>query len=78
MTHDRPYRRAMPIALAVNELWRESGGQFDRALVPLFVMELERDRDGLGRAATVGVAAHRLDRSRMPDPGVERDTRVRP
>ena len=33
----------MPIALAVNELWREAGGQFDRALVPLFVMELERD-----------------------------------
>ena len=45
MTHDRPYRRAMPIALAVNELWREAGGQFDRALVPLFVLELERDRE---------------------------------
>ena len=44
MTHDRPYRRAMPTALAVNELWREAGGQFDRALVPIFVMELERDR----------------------------------
>jgi putative two-component system response regulator len=45
MTHDRPYRRGMPVAVAVNELWRESGGQFDRALVPLFVMELERDQD---------------------------------
>jgi putative two-component system response regulator len=43
MTHDRPYRRAMPTALAVNELWREAGAQFDRALVPIFVMELERD-----------------------------------
>jgi putative two-component system response regulator len=43
MTHDRPYRRALPTAVAVNELWREAGGQFDRALVPLFVMELERD-----------------------------------
>lgn len=43
MTHDRPYRRAMPTALAVNELWREAGGQFDRALVPIFVIELERD-----------------------------------
>jgi putative two-component system response regulator len=43
MTHDRPYRRAQPTALAVNELWREAGGQFDRALVPLFVLELERD-----------------------------------
>lgn len=45
MTHDRPYRRGMPAAVAVNELWRESGGQFDRALVPLFVMELERDTE---------------------------------
>ncbi|MEX1170032.1 MAG: HD domain-containing phosphohydrolase [Chloroflexota bacterium] len=43
MTHDRPYRRAMPTALAVNELRREAGVQFDRALVPIFVMELERD-----------------------------------
>jgi putative two-component system response regulator len=42
MTHDRPYRRAMPIPSAVNELWREAGAQFDRALVPLFVLELER------------------------------------
>ena len=42
MTHDRPYRRAMPVPVAINELWREAGGQFDRALVPLFVLELER------------------------------------
>jgi putative two-component system response regulator len=47
MTHDRPYRRAMPTALAVHELWRESGGQFDRALVPLFVIELERDGEAV-------------------------------
>ena len=33
----------MPTALAVNELWREAGGRFDRALVPIFVLELERD-----------------------------------
>ena len=45
MTHDRPYRRGMQPALAVNELWRESGGQFDRALVPLFVLELEREAE---------------------------------
>ncbi len=47
MTHDRPYRRAMPTEVAVNELWRESGGQFDRALVPLFVIELERNGESL-------------------------------
>jgi cyclic di-GMP phosphodiesterase len=45
MTHDRPYRRALATPVAVNELWRESGAQFDRALVPLFVMELERDAE---------------------------------
>jgi putative two-component system response regulator len=43
MTHDRPYRRALPVPVAVNELWQESGSQFDRALVPMFVMELERE-----------------------------------
>jgi putative two-component system response regulator len=43
MTHDRPYRRAQSVDHAVAELWRESGTQFDRALVPLFVLELERD-----------------------------------
>lgn len=43
MTHDRPYRRALPVPVAINELWRESGSQFDRALVPMFVMELERE-----------------------------------
>jgi putative two-component system response regulator len=47
MTHDRPYRRAMPVPVAINELWREAGGQFDRALVPLFVMELERGGETL-------------------------------
>jgi hypothetical protein len=40
----------MPMALAINELWRESGGQFDRGLVPLFVMELERDLDAIAAA----------------------------
>ena len=42
MTHDRPYRRAQSVDHAVSELWRELGTQFDRALVPLFVLELER------------------------------------
>jgi putative two-component system response regulator len=43
MTHDRPYRRAQSVELAIGELWREAGFQFDRALVPLFVLEIERD-----------------------------------
>ena len=43
MTHDRPYRRAMSVDHALRELWSEAGTQFDRALVPLFVLELGHD-----------------------------------
>jgi putative two-component system response regulator len=43
MTHDRPYRRALSVDHAVHELWTEAGTQFDRALVPLFALELGRD-----------------------------------
>ena len=46
MTHDRPYRRAQPVEHAISELWREAGFQFDRALVPLFVLEIEREDHG--------------------------------
>jgi hypothetical protein len=45
MTHDRPYRRAISVPKAVSELWLEAGRQFDRALVPLPVVEVERDDD---------------------------------
>ena len=48
MTHDRPYRSALSTPVAVGELWREAGRQFDRALVPLLVVELERDNEGVG------------------------------
>jgi putative two-component system response regulator len=46
MTHDRPYRHALPVADAVSELWLEAGQQFDRALIPLLIVQLERDGDG--------------------------------
>jgi putative two-component system response regulator len=45
MTHDRPYRRATTVPNAITELWREAGYQFDRALLPLLVAELERHDD---------------------------------
>jgi putative two-component system response regulator len=45
MTHDRPYRRAISVPKAISELWREASHQFDRALVPLLVVELERHDD---------------------------------
>ncbi|HEU0237347.1 MAG TPA: HD domain-containing phosphohydrolase [Candidatus Limnocylindrales bacterium] len=43
MTHDRPYRAALAAPVAIAELWREAGRQFDRALVPILVVELDRD-----------------------------------
>jgi putative two-component system response regulator len=43
MTHDRPYRRALSVDHALRELWSEAGTQFDRALVPLFALELGHD-----------------------------------
>ncbi len=47
MTHDRPYRRALPVDHAMRELWSEAGTQFDRALVPLFALELGHDESRL-------------------------------
>jgi putative two-component system response regulator len=47
MTHDRPYRRALSVDHAVRELWSEAGTQFDRALVPLFALELGHDETHL-------------------------------
>ena len=37
MTTDRPYRKALPIQTAVNELIRFSGKQFDPNLVDIFI-----------------------------------------
>ena len=43
MTTDRPYRKAMPVEAAVEELKRNSGGQFDPAIVKAFLKILSRD-----------------------------------
>jgi HD-GYP domain-containing protein (c-di-GMP phosphodiesterase class II) len=37
MTSDRPYRKALPVEKALNELINEAGRQFDPDLVPPFV-----------------------------------------
>ncbi|RNC71374.1 MAG: HD domain-containing protein [Desulfuromonadales bacterium] len=41
MTSDRPYRKAMPVEVAVKELLDHAGSQFDPELVPHFVELLE-------------------------------------
>ncbi|MCH7999701.1 MAG: diguanylate cyclase [Chloroflexi bacterium] len=43
MTTDRPYRRAMPVEAAVEELERNSGSQFDPVVVEAFLRILARD-----------------------------------
>lgn len=40
MTHDRPYRRALTMAQALEELRRGAGRQFDRDIARLFVDEI--------------------------------------
>jgi len=42
MTTDRPYRRAMPVEAAVEELTRNAGTQFDPVVVEAFLRILER------------------------------------
>jgi HD-GYP domain-containing protein (c-di-GMP phosphodiesterase class II) len=44
MTTDRPYRSALPLAEALAEVERNSGGQFDPSVVVALMRVLERDR----------------------------------
>ena len=43
MTTDRPYRKAMPVETAIEELERNSGSQFDPEIVEAFLRILARD-----------------------------------
>lgn len=42
MTSDRPYRRAMPVDQALQELEHNAGSQFDPAVVAALIAEMER------------------------------------
>jgi HD-GYP domain-containing protein (c-di-GMP phosphodiesterase class II) len=42
MTNDRPYRKAMTVEEAVNEIKKEAGAQFDPDFVELFTEILNR------------------------------------
>jgi putative two-component system response regulator len=47
IVHGRPYQPARPHAVAMDELMRLRGRQFDPQLVPVFLDELERDTQGV-------------------------------
>ncbi|RLB52813.1 MAG: hypothetical protein DRI34_14225, partial [Deltaproteobacteria bacterium] len=45
MTSDRPYRAALSHEIAVAELRRCAGSQFDPRIVAVFIIEMERRRE---------------------------------
>lgn len=47
MTTDRPYRRAMPVEIAIDEIIRNSGTQFDPRVVEVFIKLCKEERDWL-------------------------------
>ena len=50
MTSDRPYRDAMPLALALEEIAAGAGAQFDPVVVEAFLELVDEDADPLGMA----------------------------
>ena len=59
MTSDRPYRRAMPSASAVSELWSGAGTQWDPQLVSLFMTRVLQEPPSVG-AETVSAVGRAL------------------
>ena len=60
MTADRPYRRALPVAAAREELRRGAGTQFDRDVVAAFERVLDRAEPGF--VATLDATAPAAER----------------
>ena len=54
MVHDRPYRRALPLQDALDELRREAGKQFDPRVVEAFLTPGSYDLQGLASAIGFG------------------------
>jgi diguanylate cyclase (GGDEF)-like protein len=52
MTLDRPYRKAMPLELAIRELTTHAGQQFDPEIVEVFIKELQRQPQPVGARET--------------------------
>jgi diguanylate cyclase (GGDEF)-like protein/PAS domain S-box-containing protein len=67
MTTDRPYRKAMPIRVAVEELRRNRGSQFDPAVVDAFLRMLTREGAQPLRQEAAGQARPAVAGSSLPE-----------
>jgi len=77
MTTDRPYRRAMPVEAAVEELKRNVGTQFDPVVVAAFLRILERHgAQPLAWKASAAAVHPRADVHGNDDGGGRHPTRV--
>jgi response regulator RpfG family c-di-GMP phosphodiesterase len=55
MTSDRAYRRALPHEVAIGEIERCAGSQFDPELAILFMRRLEEEREEAARRGDLGI-----------------------
>jgi putative nucleotidyltransferase with HDIG domain len=72
MTSDRPYRRALSHEVAIGELVRGRGSQFDPAAVDVF---LALDTVPVGHVSAAEMPAHRAQLAPTPMPRVEPEQR---
>lgn len=68
MTNDRPYRKALPVAAAIEELKCNSGTQFDPAVVAAFLGLLERQGDRAVPPIAALSASTRMTADGQPPP----------
>jgi len=60
MIHDRPYRAALPVDAALDEIQSLAGAQFDPELARLFTDIVQRDRDEARNLGALALAALRV------------------
>jgi putative two-component system response regulator len=73
LTHARPYKKAWSVREAVAEIERQSGRQFDPAIVAAFI-ELLRE-DGLLEGDSAEVARRHVPAPAVPSPSLETQIR---
>jgi HD-GYP domain-containing protein (c-di-GMP phosphodiesterase class II) len=69
MTSTRPYRKAMPPEVAVNQLLIGRGSQFEPALVDAFVAILERESEPYRRGLLVDFSLEAMQHQALAPTG---------